>query len=63
MGIVEKKQGNNIYIEYAYRDGDKIRSVYCGKKGETETEENVKKARQRWYEMRLARLKAKMGSA
>ena len=53
MAISEQKQGNNVYIIYSYRDGDKRVSIYCGKKGLTATEKKLKAAKRKHYDARL----------
>ncbi len=62
MAIREIKKDNSTYITFGYRDGDKVRNIYCGKKGLAKTEENIKKAKRQWYEMRLKKMQEKLNS-
>ncbi len=56
MAISEKIQGGKTYITFGYWDGSKQIRIYCGKKGLDSTKENIKKAKQEWYESKMARL-------
>ena len=56
MAVSEKKQGDNRYVSYNYRDGKKTVVVYCGKKGKASTEERLRAAKRQHHETRMRRL-------
>ena len=58
MAVSEQKQGGNTYLIYGYWDGIQQKNIriYCGKKGEAATDENLAKAKQQHYETKLKRL-------
>ncbi len=62
MAVREIKKGNSTYIVFGYRDGDKVRSTYCGRKELAKTDENIKKAKRQWYEMHLKKMREKLSS-
>ncbi|MCY4491264.1 MAG: hypothetical protein OXC46_07350 [Thaumarchaeota archaeon] len=59
MAKSEKIQGNNTYVTYIYRDGNKHVGIYCGKKGKASTMKKLRQARQQHYKVRLKRIQEK----
>ena len=54
------KKGRNRYVVYDYWNGEKKVSMYCGKEGESKTEQKLKAAKLAHYESKQERSKKKL---